>query len=506
MTPEQQKAIAIATARKRKLIEQSQDKSQKSYQNEPAEQGSPSSNKGNQFFERLQLDIEKRTGMRDDIRAARSRGEQGMIESAFQEAGKVGGGIMNDLAGNLISEGGQGLSAITPDAIEDPIKGAAKNVGSYIINSPVGDMALHAAAKYGDFSEKHPRAARNIDATANLGGILAAAQPAKTASVVNSTVAKPAKEASQKLVNKAIYKEVLPSSEQLRKKGGELFQLADQKGGALRPDLADKFFDDVLKVQPQTSAGKVFKGESPVSKIMDEIPGLKGQPLTLQAAKEVDEALGDLAYGTMDKFGKLNADGKKFLDMQSKLRGLIDSADETMLVGGREGFDALKDARKLWSSSLKLRDVERIIDNAQYFEQPTTALKTGFRQLLRNPDRIKGYSVKEVKALRKAAQTGVVTDFFRLAGSGLGPVIAGGGGFAAAGPLGATAAIPAYMVQQGAKAAGTARQVSKAKGAAAEISRGSGMAKKVPRISEDQIRAIMRMPPKEAKAALNALE
>lgn len=304
-------------------------------------------------------------------------------------------------------------------------------------------------------------------------------------------------------LNKLNTRTVVPTSEQVREAGSKLFQKADDLGGVLKPEITDDFIDGVLDVAPQTEAGKVFRGESQISKIMDQLPSLKGKPLTLQAAKEVDEALGDLAYGTMDKFGKVTAEGKKFLDLQTKLRQTIENADENMISGGRDGFEALKEARKLWSSSLRMRDIEKIIDNAQYFEQPATAIKTGFRTLLRNPNRLKGYTKEEIKAIKKAASTGLTTDLLRLAGSGLVPIGTGITGTATGGPAGGLAAGAAgYVLQQGAKKAAGARQMSRAQSALEQIARRSGQVKTEQRIPIGRMREIMKLPPAEARLAI----
>lgn len=300
-------------------------------------------------------------------------------------------------------------------------------------------------------------------------------------------------------IGKLNTKTFVPTSEQIRQKGGELFKLAEQKGGVLKPEIADEFFDKVLSVRPQTEAGKVFKGSSPVTNILDNVESLKGKPLTLDAAKEVDEALGDLAYSTMDKFGKLNSDGKKFLDMQTALRRTIENADEAQVIGGKEGFEAVKEARKLWATSLRLRDIEKIIDNAERMDQPSNAIRVGFRNLLRNADRLKGYSPQEVKAIEKAAKTGIVTDFFRLGGSGLVPIGTGVTGLAAGPVGGAAGAAGGYALQQGSKAIAGARQMSRAQEAAKTIAERSGMVTQEQRLPLPTLRQILQMSPAEAK-------
>lgn len=296
-------------------------------------------------------------------------------------------------------------------------------------------------------------------------------------------------------------KTVVPTSDEVREAGSRLFNIADEKGGALNEAVANKFYNEVLRIRPQTLEGKVFSGESPVTKVYEKIPELMGRPMTLRAAKEIDEALGDMAYSTMDKFGKLSKDGKKFLDMQSALRRTIDTVDENMVIGGKEGFNALKDARKYWSTSLRMRDIERIIDNAQRMDQPASAIRTGFRTLLRNGDRLKGYTPEEVKALEKAAKTGIVTDLLRLAGSGLVPIGGGVTGLSG-GPMGGAAGFAVgSAVQQGAKSVATARQLARASEAAKKVAEKSGMVEEVYRIPA--LQEILKMKPSEAMKLLN---
>ena len=279
-------------------------------------------------------------------------------------------------------------------------------------------------------------------------------------------------------------KVIVPKAEQVRKTASAAFDAAEANGGVLTKDVANKFYSQIMGIRPQTVEGRVFKGESPVTKIFDQIPGLMDRPMTLRAAKEIDEALGDMAYSTMDTAGKLSADGIKFLGVQTALRKMIDAADEGMVHGGKEGFEALKKGRELWSTSLKMRDVERIIENAERMDHPAAAIRTGFRTLLRHGDRTKGYSPAEMKALEKAATTGVVTDILRLAGSGLVPVGSGIAGTVAGGPLGGLASAAAGgVVQQSAKALATARQTGRANAALRSTAESGGMVSRQPRIS-----------------------
>ena len=120
---------------------------------------------------------------------------------------------------------------------------------------------------------------------------------------------------------------------------------------------------------------------------------------------------------------KLSKEGMQMLDIQTKFRDMINKADETQILGGKEGFDALKQARKLWATSRQMSDIDRIVQRAELSEQPATAIKSGFRTMLSNPNRMRGYSPEVKKAIKDAATTGAVTDLIRTFGSRLLPLL-----------------------------------------------------------------------------------
>lgn len=395
--------------------------------------------------------------------------------------------ILSNIAGGMLTGGAAASTKLGASLLNNLRSGSlgARAVKGAISGSATGGVYGAGTGEDGNRIESAKRGAA-------IGGILGAAMPVAGAAI-----------------SKLNTRVNVPTSEQVRDFGSKAYKIAEQKGGALSSDIADNFYDQVLKIKPQTEAGQVFKGQSPVTAILDAIPSLKGKPLTLEAAQEVDSALGDLAYSTMDKFGKLNSDGKKFLDMQTALRRTIENADENMIIGGKEGFNALKEARKYWSTSLKMRDIERIIENAQRMEQPATGIRTGFRTLLRNADRLKGYSPKEIEAIKNAADTGVVTDLFRLAGSGLVPIGSGIAGTAAGGPVGGlVSAAVGSGIQQASKAIGKARQMGRAEEALKKVAERSGLVteEQILKLPPDIVSKISKMPPKAARALLEKLK
>lgn len=277
-----------------------------------------------------------------------------------------------------------------------------------------------------------------------LGGVAGGAIP-----VVAST---------GRAINRALgKKQIIPNSDELKKQAGRLYQIADQKGGILTSKFSDDFVDEVNKLRPQTQEGQLIAGKSDFTKVIDDIQGIRNRRITLQAAQEIDEELGN----KIDNFfreGRLTKEGKKLFDVQTTFRNMIEEADDDLVEGGKEGFEALKEARKLWATSRKLADIEKIIERADLMDNPATAIKSGFRMLLKNPNRIKGFTKVEKEAIRKAAQTGVVTDTLRVMSSRLIPIItvSTGGGVG-----GTTAATAASLAARNAATRAQVRQAQK---------------------------------------------
>ncbi len=271
--------------------------------------------------------------------------------------------------------------------------------------------------------------------------------------------------------------EIIPNSDALRKQAGRLFQEARQKGGGLTEEFVDDFAERAKQITPQTRAGKLLAGDDRATQIVKRIETLKGKALNFDEIQETDEFIGDLIEQQVQPNGRLDKLGKKFLDLQSTFREMIEGADESVVIGGREGFKTLNNARKLWSKSAKLADIERIIERADLSDNPATVIKSGFRNLASNPKRIKSFSKPEREAIKKAAQSGVVGDLLRTAGSRLIPIITASSG----GGLGGTAAAQAGSLA--ARGASTATQVGKAREVARLVAGGATPAQANPLLS-----------------------
>lgn len=222
----------------------------------------------------------------------------------------------------------------------------------------------------------------------------------------------------------------LKSAEEIRSASSDLYKLAEQKGGILKEDVANKFINDLNAAKPAKIAGKVLTSEDKnLIKALDEFKGLKNTKLNLTDFQRLDEALGNKAESFVDpRTGRYTKQGMKISSIQQKLRDTVENVSEESVVGGKEGFEALKKARGEWAKQARLSDIERIVQRAENMQQPSSAIKSGFNTLLNNPNRIRGFTEEERKLIKQAAKTGVVSDILRTGGSRLIPIIAGSAG------------------------------------------------------------------------------
>lgn len=396
---------------------------------------------------RFSESLKERTQQASDIKAMYEAGEITKPEEVAYLALASGGGFVTDIAGNILQTGLESANKLTGGALNAGISrlgsavGGLPSVGGGTIGERIPGELGFLASQYQDFAQKNPRQALALESALNAAAI---APGLKYGEDIISSTGK-----LKKTISASKIKQM--SSDEIRQKSSDLFTLARQKGGDLKPEFTDDLIKDFSKIQPKTKMGQIIEGESKASSIINDIAEqYGGKNLTFDELMEADEMLGKAAFSEVDAFGKMNNEGRKLYEMQNKLRSAIDSAEDSAFIGGRQGFEIAKEARKYWQAQAKLRDVERIIQGAADAQQPTTVLKNGFRRL-RKDKRYNSFTLREKDAIDRAAETGVLEGFFKLTGSGLVPIIAGAAGAGASGPGGALAAIPAYAVQQGAK-------------------------------------------------------
>jgi len=392
-------------------------------------------------------------------------GGQGIAETAFQIAGTELGAI-----GDVI---GQGLLLAAKSAPE-PVKEAVTQKVSEALDTDVGKKAVKAMQQgsnaWQEFAKENPRAAANIGSAFNVATF---STPVKGVSGLRATTTGVKKLGKSAVTAKEAIKEIklpVPTSDDLAQLAGKSYKQAEQLGGVLKPEITNRFVNTIEKLGTQTEIGKLVAGDDAVSGVIQRISSIKNKPMTLEAAQEVDELLGRMVGSApFSDAGQITKQGKKVLQIQEALRDTIEKANIDEIMGGKEGFESLKQARKLWSASRKLSDIESILARAEFSNNAATTIKTGFRTILTNPKRLKGYTKREIQLMRKAAKTGIIPDLLRTTvGSRLIPIIniSTGGGFGAgAATTGASIAARGAAEQIGvSQAQRVAREIAKQAG------------------------------------------
>lgn len=247
------------------------------------------------------------------------------------------------------------------------------------------------------------------------------------------------------------------TSDQIKDLSRQLYKEADEKGGVMNPEFTNKFLTIGENAKPKPIAGSVItKEDKKFIDSIDDFKPLEGKNLTLEDAERIDQALGDKIDSLLEGGGKIGNNARKMIKVQKEFRDSLDELKDSEIVGGKEGLEAAKQARYLWSRAAKLRDIEKVITRANLTDNPSTSLKTGFRNIFINDPKMRGFTGDEKVLIKKAAETGILTDLLRTPfASRLLPIAE-----LASGGLGAAAAAQAAGIA--ARGGATALQIGKA--------------------------------------------
>ena len=302
---------------------------------------------------------------------------------------------------------------------------------------------------------------------ANIAGGIAGGRLGSMAERASGMVRPQARPASRRM-----------TASEVRQQAGEFYDEAADIGGAFKPEATDRILDKALSVGAprMTSVGPTPRTSGELDTFKAFLSQFRGKPMTLGDVNAIDQELGDY-INKYTSLGQLQQEGLPFMQMRDALREFARNPKADDVIGGTAGFDALKRASQEWSRSYRLGDVERIVNRAELMEQPSTGLRSGFRSILSNPSRTKGYSNEELRAMRQAAGLSTTTDLMRTAGSRLGSVVSG----SLYGPAGFLAN---YALSAAARRGADAAQLAKAD-RLAQIIAGPNRIGQMPSIADD---------------------
>ena len=267
------------------------------------------------------------------------------------------------------------------------------------------------------------------------------------------------------LLNSKVPPQPKITSDDLRRAASAEYKNATEKGGILSDNVVNKFLDNIkTNVRPKDAVAAALTKDDPSNEVIDTLESMtRGQPMSLDRLQAIDESLGNLIDKHVE-FGRIKKEGLGLTKIQEALRDMVESAGPED-IQGKEGFQSLSKARDLWARSRRLSDIERIVNRAKLTEQPATSIKAGLRTFISNPKNERGFSEKEWKAIKNAAETGLLKELTGMVGSRLFSV----GALIKGGPAAGVAAKGAEMAS---RQIGTANQLSKAQKAMDLIANG----------------------------------
>jgi len=404
-------------------------------------------------------------------------GQQSAPESLFNIVGKGIAGGVNDAIGH-------GINAIVPDAAKQALAGGAQKIADAIDNTgagqAVGNTAMAGTQAYQGFAKNNPRVSNVLDSAGNLVGLTPLVEgigPAvngvarlsgaiadapdigkslpgalgdrSSAMSVNTAlggvpravgnVAGGVADAGRDIANAAKGTDGILAAPHIMDISSRSFNAADDVGGVLAPNGVAPIVERMKQIAPQTQEGRAFAGENEITKTAQDFENLRGKPLSLAGAMEIDKDLGARIEQNLDpRTGKPNSIGNALLDMQHQFRDAIQSAgDSGHLIGGPDGVNAWREGQAVWAQGVRQGDIERMIAKANMTDNPQTALRTAFKNLASNPARMRGYSPESQAAIKYAGNTGILTGALKFGGSRIIGALTGAAEGAGHGPLGA---------------------------------------------------------------------
>lgn len=174
--------------------------------------------------------------------------------------------------------------------------------------------------------------------------------------------------------------------------------------------------------------------------------------LSLEQLHQYRQLFSDVVQKNLHPNGSLQPDAMKANQAIDAIDSVIESAGQNpgmLSSGSPDAIAAWQKAQGLWKQSAQVNDIERIMNRADMFEQPATALRTGFRTLANNPKRMNAYSQDLQALIRRAATISMPVEVLRGLGSRLiSAVMAGTGNIAGSVLAQGASAIPRNIATQ----------------------------------------------------------
>lgn len=213
----------------------------------------------------------------------------------------------------------------------------------------------------------------------------------------------------------------VPLASDIKAQASQLYKQIDDAGVVIKSEPFNDFVNNVKS----TVGSKVREARNP--KIVDvfrELDEARGAPITLQKMQDLRSSISELKMAS-EKSDR-NFSGK----IVDQLDQFVESLDTTKLVapvkGDLEAIKLVPQARNLWKQSRKSELLDEIYRKAEIKSTDpyddvafATKLRSEFKTLAANKDKLRGFSAEEIKAIEDAAKGGRIENALRAFGKPL---------------------------------------------------------------------------------------
>jgi hypothetical protein len=210
----------------------------------------------------------------------------------------------------------------------------------------------------------------------------------------------------------------VPAASDIKSQASQLYKQIDDAGVVIKSEPFNDFVNNVKS----TIGTKVREARNP--KIVDvfrELDEARDAPITLQKMQDLRSSISEL------KMASEKSDRKFSGKIVDQLDEFVESLDTTKLVapvkGDLEAIKLVPQARNLWKQSRKSELLDEIYRKAEIKSTDpyddvafATKLRSEFKTLAANKDKLRGFSAEEVKAIEDAAKGGKVENALRAFG------------------------------------------------------------------------------------------
>ncbi len=294
---------------------------------------------------------DERTDQAIDIFTAQGAGEQSILETGVQLAGKVGVGTFFDIVGELAESGFEvskdALQAIpATNVVAEPL-GIAWNAIKDSSLAQAGTQAFaEGVGEYNAWASENPRAARNLEGVTNLATALSPVKVKAKLGPDDLDVAKPtalqtmsedlgeaaAKQGTQEREN-FVQKLVIPKED--KKNIGQRV-VGSETQGPLKQEV----------YKPNASEREMIR-------VVSEVKGVTPKNTVRQNYREIDKEIGVRAKKLEADIQKMNMGGVPRKEVRSRIAGTLEALSTKNLQVG----DAAKQA------SLMVKELNNILEN-----------------------------------------------------------------------------------------------------------------------------------------------